>query len=396
MKKDIYSIGKHLISYINIPFASQHTKKKDDAKDFHEILRLAKMHGVENILYYALIEEEYVPIQVLAAIKKLHEQATLKSVVMEAESISLCEMLESLQVKHCFLKGSILKRLYPKEDMRSMVDVDILIEKDKRNEVKQAMIELGYTVGHLSGNHDVYFKKPYMNVEMHHAMMHDIYEISKYYKDIWSSLKQVNSKEFSYEMLQEDFYIYMMVHNAKHFSNSGIGIRSILDVLVYLKHYEEQMDFVYIRKELAKLGLLLFEENMLRLMRVWFLGSNEVVDRDLESYIIESGTHGILKHKHAIMGFMGVSSIDRFNRGKYKYLFRLIFPTFFDMKMRNPILKKVPILLPWFYITRLVSAVLFKRKLSQDHLVTLGTLTKEEVERINAVQENSGFKGGKI
>lgn len=52
----------------------------------------------------------------------------------------------------------------------------------------------------------------------------------------------------------------MMVHAFKHYNAGGTGIRSLVDVYVYLSKKAEQMDWDYIEGELEKLDIDAFEK----------------------------------------------------------------------------------------------------------------------------------------
>ena len=58
----------------------------------------------------------------------------------------------------------------------------------------------------------------------------------------------------------EDFYIYHIIHMAKHFINGGIGIVHILDIWIMINAYRS-VDKDYIAGELKSIGLLDFEKN---------------------------------------------------------------------------------------------------------------------------------------
>ena len=46
-----------------------------------------------------------------------------------------------------------------------------------------------------------------------------------------------------------------MVHTYKHYAGGGMGLRTILDVYLYLRKNKE-LDFSYVEKELGKLNIV--------------------------------------------------------------------------------------------------------------------------------------------
>jgi hypothetical protein len=66
-----------------------------------------------------------------------------------------------------------------------------------------------------------------------------------YYDDIWTKVSKREGYNYSYCLSDEDFYIYMIYHCAKHFKSGGLGIRMLMDVYVYLNSHQN-LDREYI------------------------------------------------------------------------------------------------------------------------------------------------------
>ena len=82
------------------------------------------------------------------------------------------------------------------------------------------------------------------------------------------------------------FYIYHLAHFAKHFYEMGSGIRSVMDIYVYLRAFGKEMDIRYIERELKTLELYEFGKQMRNLSLFWFSphskDSSHPADRDFE------------------------------------------------------------------------------------------------------------------
>jgi hypothetical protein len=148
----------------------------------------------------------------------------------------------------------------------------------------------------------------------------------------------------------EGFYLYLVAHERKHYLLGGTGLRSLLDVYVYLK--AEELDMRYVGAEVKKLGIGNFEEGN-RLLATRLFGDGALTDADegIFSYMVDSGTFGTLEHDVD-------NKIAR--HGRAGYLVRSAFPPLQIMKQRYPILGKVPVLLPVCWVARLASAVVTK------------------------------------
>lgn len=364
---------------------------------YNKLFKFAKSHSLESFLYYGLIKNESFSKdennEFCKFVTKSYKDLILKTAVQSAEVEEIIKSLEKNNINHMPLKGYIIKNLYPHYELRTMADFDCLFPKKEAKKVKSIMQSLGYEIEHFNkGNHDVYFKKPFMNVEMHRELVNDSYKISKYYKNIWQNLNLVSGSKHQYEMSKEDFFIFMIVHSAKHFTNGGTGVRSFIDIYLYVNAYPN-MNWKYINNELNNMGLLKFSETSIALSNYWF-GDGEMTNllNDFQNSIFTSGIYGTIQNNVTINMFMNEKAINNLENSKIKYVIRRIFPSFQMMKGRNPILNKIPILLPWFYFTRLLNG-LFHIKRSKLEMHNVNVITKEEYDKLNNLHEDLNVKG---
>lgn len=353
--------------------------------DVNKVCSYAKYHSLEYIIYTGL--NNY-GIKVDEKFKNASEVNAYKSVTQELE---LCELIKVLSSKKiCFmpLKGAVLQKLYPKIEYRNMADIDILVKVDDLKNAGTALKEIGYTVDTLGGNHDTYNKKPYMHVEVHRALIDEYYtKLNEYYTDIWNSDRIYHlDNEYHYYFRDEDFYIFFICHASKHFSNAGTGFRTIIDVYIYLKEKKDSLDFAYIDGELEKVGLNKFN-NIIKdsVDYVFYHIKKDNISDVLEflAYIIDSGTYGST-YNSATIGVIDDGS------GK-KYILKRLFPPYSSMKRRNPVLKKIPILLPWFYFTRLLKG-LFHIKTYKKQYNNVKKIDDSDITRIKRIQEITGVE----
>lgn len=256
----IYKEGKHLIKIISSVINNIKLHQLEDEIDYNMLFKLAKFHSVESLLYRGIIKNEIsIPSDILKQLEKINTINIYKEATQDVEKTAIATALEKNNIKHMFLKGVIIKKMYPATYLRSMADIDILVEKGMLKKVKAVMKSLNYKVNKIGGNHDVYYKRPFMNIEMHRNMIDEKYEFAKYYQNIWSKLIKSDNKNYEYYLTDEDFYIYLVAHLAKHFANGGTGIRSIIDIYIYLEHKRE-LNWKYINEEFSKLQLSQFSK----------------------------------------------------------------------------------------------------------------------------------------
>ena len=284
-------------------------------------------------------------------------KAIYKAAAFDLERANLLEKLEKAGIWYMPLKGAVLKECYPKFGMRQMSDNDILFDSARAEDVRGIMASLGFTTEHFgTGTDDVYHKPPIFNFEMHRALFGPSHEkrFMEYYADVKSRLVKDEGNAFGYRFTPEDFYIYITVHEYKHYSGSGTGLRSVLDTYVCLKNTGESLDWNYISGELDKLGIADFEARN-RSLALHLFGGEELTESDPEmlDYILASGTYGTMEH--------WVENQVR-RRGRGGFLFSRAFLPYRSMVSLFPILKPLPVLLPVCWAVWIIHALITKKE----------------------------------
>ena len=277
-------------------------------------------------------------------------KAVRKNILLDAERKKILSRLEQEKIWYMPLKGAILKDWYPKIGMRQMSDNDILCDSEYRTEIKEIMLDMGFSCEHFEeGNDDAYFKPPVSNFEMHNELFNitQAKKLHKYYAGIKNKLIKDESNNYGYHFRTEDFYIYMIAHEYRHFSLGGTGLRAIADHYVFLKKWGSSLDWKYVLRELKKLGIAEYERNS-RKLTVKLFKKQELTDKEKQilSYYIFSGTYGNLENKvKHIMERQGNSS-------KAEYIFRRLFPTMEEIKTYHVFFYRHKWLIPVMWLCR--------------------------------------------
>lgn len=288
------------------------------------------------------------------------EKAIRKNILLDAERRTILQKLEAEKIWYMPLKGSLLHDWYPKLGMRQMADNDILVDSDKMAEVRDILLNSGYVCEHFGqGNHDVYFKEPVLNFEMHSGLFSPTHigNLYPYFKDVKNKLILDEDREYGYHFSNEDFYLFMMAHEYKHFSGGGTGVRSLVDTYIFLRKFKESLDWDYLNAELDKLGIADFERNNRELaMRLLSLKQLTIEDKKLLDYYVMSETYGTLENSVN-------NRIERDSGGsKVKYLWYRLFPPMKVYKVWYPWAYKHKILLPVAWVYRLARGLTTRRK----------------------------------
>ena len=227
------------------------------------------------------------------------------------------------------------------------------------------MLSQGYTTDEaLFGvdADDSYELGRYTRIELHRTLIPDIYKWKGECARIEASRRKNKEKNHLYEMTNEDFYIYMIIHLAKHMHLAGCGIKAILDIWIFLERYKDELDEDFIKQSLMNCGLDRFEKNVRKLAYVWF--EHETCDddiiRELSVHIAAGGWMGKDEFRNAKYLAGNYSNKEGKKVNKLKYYISCVFLKFDRMKKKYPVIEKHKYLLPVFWLVRLFSILLFK------------------------------------
>lgn len=363
----------YLISLLRSLLNQEKPEEKPLNVDFQLLFDCADKHGVANMAFYAIERLEKKPDPALfSEWKENCDKAFLKDIIQKMEQESIESHFHKEHIRYLVFKGRKLKELYPESDMRSMSDIDILIDAGNAFGVRTVLEHLGYTSEFFDvANDDTYMKKPVMRIECHKILFDRGWsEFYAYYQDVWNKCRQ--KTENAYELTPENEFIYLVCHLVKHYEMGGTGIRSIMDLWVFRKRYGVEMDWTFIESELEKLQILDKYHSCKALADRWFTisGSSQKShdDEKVAEYIKDSGVYGNIDNR--------IKNDMRGNRGFFSYLaFRFFLPKE-KMIILYPDLKRRPYRLPLYWILRVVSAISEKRELVYHEIKTSIKLKK--------------------
>ena len=364
---------KYLISLIKSVLSGSEAPKKPDDVDILRVFELAKLHGMIELVSYAVPSvSSQIDKGLLDAVERLKLLGVAKEIHQDAELSAISELFEKNGIDLALLKGSIIKRLYPSPDMRSMCDIDILIrKKDLSRADKLIMRELEFPT-RLEGPHDISYKRPpFVNIELHYSITDEDLDKKafKFFKNAWSLVQKSGDYSHIYELTGENFYIHHIEHMAKHYRFGGCGVRAFCDIFVYLNAYKDSLDWEYINESLNTLCLTEFARHAEAAAYKWFGdGEGDSATEAIERYIMSGGSYGT--KERADIGINAVRFGKNRKISKSRRLMARVFPSFGVMKRVYPVLKKAPFLLPFMYPVRIISRLLFKKGRVKEGLET--------------------------
>ena len=293
---------------------------------------------------------------------KFHDalkKALRKNILFDVECKKIFTEFEKNKIWYAPIKGIVLKDFYPENGMREMADCDVLYNADMQQEVKQIMIDNGYTAKSVGkSNHDVYYKQPVLNYELHTSLFGQRHtkNLYNYYNDFKKLLKKDADNIYGYHLSDEDFYIYMTAHEWKHYSKNGTGIRSLLDCYVYLLSKHDSLDWKYIEEQLQRLEIAEYEKKRRELAIKVFssdtLPKLDVSEKDMLMSYLTVGTYGT---------FVNGIKNELKEHSKFEYIYHKLFPGMQHIRSSVKFVDKCPILYPIGIVYRWIRIALKMR-----------------------------------
>lgn len=260
----------------------------------------------------------------------------------------LRQILKAQDIPFIFLKGTVVRRLYPEPWMRSCSDIDILVP-DKEFDRALLTLEDNLYRRFAPTPHDISLISPKgVKVELHRLLIEPgrIGDCEKVLSNVWEYAKVSDGAE--YVMKDEMFYFYHLAHMAKHIVNGGCGIRPFIDL--WLLNHRTEANCKSRRELLVSGGMAQFEEATVKLSEYWFGGKSADEATLLFSDFIIRG--GVLGTKDNSLMLKGARS-----RGALKFFVSKTWMPYRYLCSQYPRLKGRRYLQPYYEIKRWIRGI---------------------------------------
>lgn len=353
-----------------------------------ETLPLLRVHNITPLCFYGAarcgVDKKSPP---MLDLRTSWYRYVLNNARQDAIAEEISKVFEDNQIAYMPLKGILLKNLYPNPEMRVMGDLDILIRLDQYKTISELFEKLNYKFIKET-DHELIWDCNGVQVELHKRLMPSYnkdYDV--YFGNGWKLAKHNEGMRFS--MTDEDQFIYLFTHYAKHYRDGGIGIKQTVDLYLYQQKHPD-LDKKFIRKELDKLYIREFYDNICLTLRSWFEnGPESDVTRLITDTVFQSGVFG--EHENQVLS-SGVRVIMTTNENARRNKWRkAIFLPYASMCKRYPVLKWLPVALPILWVVRWIEAVLFKRTNIRKTLRDISLLEDERINEQQAKLESVGL-----
>lgn len=283
------------------------------------------------------------------------------------------------QIDYMPLKGCKMKPLYPKPELRTMGDADILIRMDQYEIIRGIIASLGFEEKQET-DHELIWMSSGLFLELHKRLIPSYNkDYFAYFGDGWQL--GIAEQGTRYTMKPEDEWVYLFTHFAKHYRDGGIGCRHVVDLWVWLRHHPE-LNRKDVETKLEKLQLREFHDHMQRLLVCWFEDqrSDEITDL-ITQYIFDSGSWGQETTKLLSASLKRSKSAGSIRAGRVRAWVTAFFPPAKEIAPRYPVLQRFPWLLPLVWPYRWIRAVFFGRDTLRKRKLEMDITTENQVSQ---------------
>lgn len=340
------------------------------------LIELVVKNSLQAIGYIAFAKQDF---KYNDRLEKSYRTVVAREISQQAETDRIRKDFSENGIDFMFLKGSHLKKLYPSPELRFMSDTDVLVRLKDVEKAKKILLSHGFEQKMDNGKDVVFTKKPFLTVELHNTLFVEGYYMYDYFLSVWDKAQKISGHE--YTMTDSDMYIYTMAHLAEHFTTGGACFRPTMDIYLMREKMSETLDFSYIEKELQQLSLEEFAKKI------------EAVSKQMLSECEKDPSLEITEN-FIVLGppvkNTGVANLDGEKHSKAQSIFGSLFPSLKHMRLRFPVLKKAPILLPFLWLVRLFE-LMFNKK-ARGKLAKIKAADRKDIEIMEKIYRESGIK----
>lgn len=290
---------------------------------------------------------------------------TINQVIKSEKFVKLYEEFNKANISVLVFKGIICRQLYPNPDQRISSDEDILVSKEDFEKCEAIILSNGLVKTEEAYDEDVnsyLCPNTGLYLEVHNNLFNKnskVYEgMCKLFDDVFEDKEKICINGVNvYTFSLDKHFMYLICHTLKHFIVSGVGIRQICDLVMYINEYGQKIDWEYIWKSAEDIGYdtllvnilqigvehLELHKNLIRYKKdisEYFIDIDDLIEE-----IIDAGIYGnssLNRKNTAIMSLEAVAGETTSKKSNLK----AIFPKVNMIKGRYEYLNKYPMLLP--------------------------------------------------
>lgn len=350
--------------------------------DWERMYRVADYHKIANIVYLALLGSgKKIPERWQEAFTERYHQSLQYGDDCSESEKEILTLLDMKKVPCLVLESCEIRNLYQMPETAANGPLKILLDEESYMLAKGYLVDLGYeTETFYTGYGERMKQMSGFCVELYRKLP---FQARSYEKGMQILLRRAGIKS-PYNGIRtlsfEDRFIFYMAKCAYHYAQDGLLIREVMDLYLYHRAWQERINREHVQKTLSKFRVEALAQKILWLSYMWF-GSLDELDEEnrpqeledfdvLENRILSRAMLGQETDQQALMLKEMIRKQEEKERrqerfakwkkqrsekwGEFSRRMRWIFPEFRYMCTVYPLLEKLPFLLPFYWLCRLL------------------------------------------
>lgn len=387
--------------------------KEPDVKHCVNIKKIREQAINQNVwpIVYSAIRNHIVnktiliPEEIYVSLEKIFVANIAKEIQRTKFSEKIIKDLEKNGIKCCTLKGYSLASLYKEPETRISGDTDILVREEDEQKTVEFLNANGYKTGvRLENEHHVEAEHPIGGVlEVHIRTMQKDIEETLFGKVFTYSEEYIRAENGLNVLGINDGLYNVVTHFIKHFLRSGAGVRHMMDMLLYMKKYEKDIDWAKFNLKIKQLGYDMLIDTVKTIgEKYWglkFDKNNKCDEQIINQLLTDIEMGGIFGNEEMFKSYATVEERRNKNfqnkrKNKYVVAFRKVFPSIEYMKkFYKESYEKHGIIIAYLKrIVKIAECVIKKERLFDEMINERKAAKKSEIaqERIS-LMENLGI-----
>jgi hypothetical protein len=347
--------------------------------DWDNLLKYAQAHHVKGLIYCAL-PEKYNLTNIDKNTLEKWKRDTMLTGIGQLKHISqvsnILSIFNEYRIPVIVLKGLVVREFYPRPELRTMCDADILVKKADLQKIKQLLEGQGYIEGESSPIHISYTNSSnHSHIEIHWTIVDKRFFKIGYDEEVemWNhaeTIKVGQSEVLSLSL--EDLALHLCNHMAVHMLTSGFGIRQLCDLVLLVEKKGDQINWQSfyhkgkewgIEKFIIVIFLIcqgLFQMNIPNELKKYSPHVDRKLVKTLTDEIISGGVYGKKELAHVFSNEFAYGIEDEHGGdfiGVLKRFFYLLFPPAQKMSDKYSYAKKYRVFIPLAWLHHLFTGI---------------------------------------
>lgn len=399
-QKDIKQIDKtqmwNFIYLMQLPLGMGPGEKMIHDVNWELMYRLSRKHNVAALGYESACGyrgADKPSQELMKKWKMLRDQSTMQCLYQQIAQEELEEAFRREKIPVIFLKGSVLRELYPSPELRSMADIDVLIHEEDAARTAQFMKSLRYKVHAQGGrNEDVYCREPKTTVEVHRQLFWKKKKWNEYFLTVWDRSIGISDSPYIKSMGVQDCYIHLIGHLIHHMENGGLGIKAFLDLQLFQQKFQKQLSGTGMKELLEKFQFTRFEENLRNLLKNWNDGNKQdPLTDEWTRFIVGCGAYGNAENFIIRNTALNENILKGSGEQKWRYICRRLFPSYREMCNMYPGAEKGSYTYPWYWIRRFWKNGVMRYPALRRELKKVQELDGKKIDEVNELYRKTGL-----